>query len=114
MQEWTDLAQLMTQRPEAAEVIAGALVALVVQMVKAVCRLPPGEAKWQKLAVAMLSSVLLTWARQCLTPEYESVAALLMGALVTWSSSTLTHSVAFRQSGGKGDTRSGPEVCATG
>ena len=39
MQEWTDLAQLMTQRPEAAEVIAGALVALVVQMVKAVCSL---------------------------------------------------------------------------
>ncbi|MCE5216943.1 hypothetical protein LLH03_07905 [bacterium] len=114
MQEWTDLASLMTQRPEAAEVIAGALVALVVQMVKSVWKLPPGGAKWQKLAVAMLSSVLLTWARQCLTPEYETAADLLMGALVTWSSSTLAHSVAFRQSGGKGDTASGPGMPATG
>jgi len=102
MQEVDSLARWLVEDPTAAPLLAGALVALVVQGVRRVWPGVPDATRWRNLAIAAATSLAVTWARQQLSAEHEPISQLMVGALVTWASAALTHNIALRRNGAAG------------
>ena len=101
MAELQALADAMVRDPQTAAVIAGAVVAVVVQVAKRLWGLAGGSAKWQKMGVALVTSVVMTWARRELSSTAGGMGDFAVQTLVTWATSTLTHSAVFRGNGTK-------------
>ena len=97
MQELDSFARWLVEDPTAAPLIAGAVVALVVQAIKRLWPGVKGATRWRNLAIAAATSLLVTWARQQLSGQHEAIAQFAVSALVTWASAALTHNVVLKR-----------------
>jgi len=93
--DWTPIAEMLRANPTLASVGAGVVVAHAVQVWKQWRAIPPGEAKWSKIAAAVVAACLVAWAEQVLAGGVEP-GQLAQVALVAWATGAGYHATALR------------------
>lgn len=84
------IAELISANPAGVAAIIGALVAFIVQVYKRVARVPSGAATWEKMAAAIVSALVLSYAAQAATGSID-VSQLITVALGAWLASAGLH-----------------------
>ena len=90
------VAELIVNNPAIAGLIAGPIVAVIVQVLKALTVLPRGEAKVTKVLLAVVTAGLLSAAGQVLAVggwDWGQFATVL---LVAWATAAGVHGTALR------------------
>lgn len=89
------IADALQANPAAAAAVAGAIVALLVQCWKKLFNLAPGDDKAEKVLVAIVAAVLVSWAEQHLAGGFD-LGQFFSVAAAAWLTAAGVHGTFLR------------------